>query len=85
MGFLMTGWREGRWGPVIMGWWHGMFCIGCCWALMCVLFVAGVINAIWIVVIVAYVLIKKVVPHSARTTRAVGAGLIAWGGALVFS
>ncbi|MEE8445167.1 MAG: DUF2182 domain-containing protein, partial [Alphaproteobacteria bacterium] len=80
LGFLMTEWREGRWGPIVMGWRHGVFCVGCCWALMCLLFAAGVMNPIWIVAIAVYVLIEKVAPHGEAITRLVGAGLIAWGG-----
>lgn len=80
MGFLMTEWREGRWGPFIMGWRHGLFCVGCCWALMCLLFAAGVMNPIWIVAIALYVLIEKVMPHSEAVTRLIGAGLVVWGG-----
>ena len=85
LGFLMTEWREGGWGPVVMGWRHGLFCIGCCWALMCLLFVAGVMNPIWIVGIALYVLVEKVMPHGEAITRLVGAGLVVWGGMLAIS
>lgn len=85
LGFLMTEWREGRRGPVIMGWRHGLYCVGCCWALMCLLFVAGVMNPIWIVGIALYVLVEKVVPHGEAVTRLVGAGLVLWGVSLAIS
>jgi len=85
LGFLMTEWREGRWGPAIMGWRHGLYCVGCCWALMCLLFVAGVMNPIWIVGIALYVLVEKAVPHGEGVTRLVGAGLIVWGAMLAIS
>lgn len=79
VGFLMTEWRDGQLGPLVMGLRHGLFCIGCCWAIMCLLFVAGVMNPIWIVGIAAYVLAEKVVPHGEAMTRLVGVGLIAGG------
>jgi len=78
-GFLTTEWREGQLGPLVMGWRHGLFCIGCCWALMCVLFTAGVMNPIGIVGIAAYVLVEKVAPHGETMTRLIGVGLIIGG------
>ncbi len=85
MGFLMTEWRQGRWGPVVMGWRHGVFCVGCCWALMCLLFVVGVMNPVWIIGIALYVLAEKAMRRVELITRLVGGGLIAWGGVLLFS
>lgn len=79
IGFLMTEWRDGRLGPVVMGWWHGLFCVGCCWALMCLLFVGGVMNPIWIVAIAVYVLLEKVVPHGAAGARLSGLALVCGG------
>jgi predicted metal-binding membrane protein len=85
MGFLMTEWREGRWGPLVMGWRHGLFCVGCCWALMGLLFTVGVMNPLWIAAIAVYVLLEKVVPYSEAMTRFVGVGLVLWGAGLVVS
>lgn len=79
IGFLMTQWRDGDWGAFVMGWRHGLFCVGCCWALMGLLFVAGVMNALWIVGLTVYVLIEKLVPHSQFVTRLLGLGLIGMG------
>ena len=45
LGFLMTNWRDGTAGALRMGVAHGAYCLGCCWALMCVLFVVGVMNS----------------------------------------
>lgn len=78
-GFLVTEWREGQLGPFMMGWRHGLFCMGCCWAIMFLLFVAGVMNPIWIVGIAAYVLAEKVMPHGGMMTKLVGVGLIVGG------
>jgi len=79
LSFLMTEWREGNFGALTMGWRHGLFCIGCCWALMGLLFVAGVMNTLWIIAITLYVLIEKILPGSAWFTRLTGAGMVAAG------
>ena len=47
LGFVLNEWREGRWGAFLMGLKHGSYCTGCCWSLMALLFVAGVMNLVW--------------------------------------
>lgn len=79
IGFLMTQWRDGEWGAFAMGWRHGLFCVGCCWTLMGLLFVAGVMNPVWIVAITLYVLIEKIVPNSQTISKLAGAGMIGAG------
>src|SRR5207248_3513648 len=54
LGFLTTSWREGVIGAMVMGARHGMFCVGCCWALMALLFVVGVMNVLWVAAIAAF-------------------------------
>jgi predicted metal-binding membrane protein len=54
LGFFMAEWREGKLGALVMGARHGAFCVGCCWLIMALLFVAGVMNLFWIAVIAAY-------------------------------
>lgn len=78
--FLMKDWREGTRGALIMGLRHGSFCVGCCWALMGLLFVAGVMNLLWVATIAAFVLIEKVFPVGHWVDRLAGLGLIGWGG-----
>src|SRR5262249_26845204 len=56
LGFLMTNWRDGTIGSFRMGFSHGAYCLGCCWALMCVLFVVGVMNLIWVAALTGFVL-----------------------------
>lgn len=75
IGFLLTEWREGSVGALVMGWRHGLFCVGCCWALMALLFVAGVMNALWIVGLTLFVLIEKIAPRGDMVARMAGAGL----------
>ncbi len=78
LGFLLTSWRGGAGGAVVMGVHHGSLCIGCCWALMTLLFVLGVMNLWWIALVAAFVLLEKLVPSDA-VTRALGVGLVVWG------
>jgi predicted metal-binding membrane protein len=62
-GFLMAEWREGDAGAFIMGVRHGLFCLGCCWMLMALLFVGGVMNLAWVAMLAAFVLVEKLVAH----------------------
>lgn len=79
MGFLMTDWREGTRGTFIMGLRHGGYCVGCCWVLMSLLFVAGVMNLLWVAFIAAFVLAEKVAPAGPWVSRSTGLLLMAWG------
>jgi predicted metal-binding membrane protein len=63
---------------------HGLYCIGCCWALMLLLFVGGVMNLVWIASIAALVLLEKVLSEGRNVSRLVGAGLILGGLVLAF-
>jgi predicted metal-binding membrane protein len=72
-------WREGVTGALIMGVRHGSYCVGCCWALMALLFVAGVMNLLWVAAIAIFVLIEKLAPGSRRIGRLSGVLLMAWG------
>ena len=63
LGFVMGHWREGSGGAVRMGLEHGLYCVGCCWILMALLFVAGVMNLAWVAAISVFVLAEKVLPH----------------------
>lgn len=75
--------RHRRSGPFGLGLRHGLFCLGCCWALMLLLFVGGVMNLAWVGAIALFVLLEKTVPGGRRLGRAAGAGLILWGGWLL--
>jgi predicted metal-binding membrane protein len=66
VGYFTTEWRDGRAGAFGMGLRHGVFCIGCCWLLMAVLFAVGVMNIVWAAVLTAVVVAEKMVP-SRRT------------------
>lgn len=83
LSFLMSGWREGRSGAFIMGLRHGLYCLGCCWALMALLFVAGIMNLLWVAVIAAAVLVEKVIPRGDLLGRMAGVVLVVAGIVLV--
>ena len=72
IGFFMTEWREGNRGAFLMGVRHGIYCVGCCWVLMTLLFVAGVMNLLWVAMIAGYVLVEKIVPAGDWVRRAAG-------------
>ena len=80
LGFLMSHWRDGTAGALRMGIAHGTYCLGCCWALMCVLFVVGVMNLAWIAGLAIFVLIEKAGPAGTLVARAGGVAMIATGG-----
>jgi predicted metal-binding membrane protein len=66
-------------GGLLMGLHHGLFCIGCCWLLMALLFVVGVMNLVWIAALTAVVLLEKLVPRGESIARIAGLGIVAWG------
>ena len=78
LGFLLAAWRPGRRGAAAMGIHHGSLCIGCCWALMALLFVLGVMNLWWIALVATVVLIEKVT-RNRLLPHAIGAALGTWG------
>jgi predicted metal-binding membrane protein len=68
LSFLTTSWRDGRAGAFRMGLEQGFYCVGCCWVLMGLLFIGGVMNLLWIAAISLFVLAEKVLPvRDART------------------
>ena len=82
LGFLLNEWRPGRRGALVMGFRHGVLCVGCCWALMALLFVLGVMNLWWVALVAAVVLAEKIIPSDVLT-KVLGASLMVWGMALV--
>ncbi len=77
--FVLRHWRPGARGALRMGVVHGAYCVGCCWALMALLFVGGVMNLLWVAAIAIFVLLEKVVPHGVGGGRLAGIGMIAVG------
>jgi predicted metal-binding membrane protein len=79
MEFLAGHWRTGVSGALRMGFQHGAFCLGCCWVLMGLLFVGGLMNLVWIASLALLVFIEKAVPTGLLAGRVIALGLIAWG------
>ena len=82
--FLSGHWRPGNAGALRMGVDHGAYCVGCCWLLMGLLFVVGVMNLLWVAAIAAFVLIEKLLPHGETTAKASGLVLLLLAAYLVF-
>ncbi|MFL1465991.1 DUF2182 domain-containing protein [Marinobacter sp. HN1S83] len=81
--YIATHWRPGPRGAFIMGLQHGAFCLGCCWVLMLLLFVGGVMNLYWIAGLAIYVMIEKTISTGNWLDYGLGVILIAVGGWLL--
>jgi predicted metal-binding membrane protein len=77
--YLGHRWRNGTVGALIMGLEHGLFCLGCCWVLMVLLFYGGVMSLEWIIGLALFILLEKVLPAGHRMGRLSGVVLIIWG------
>ncbi|MEH6351493.1 DUF2182 domain-containing protein [Pseudomonas sp. 3JA] len=76
--FLLSYWRPDVLGGWRMGLAHGAYCLGCCWALMGLLFVVGVMNLLWVAVIGAFILLEKNLPQGLWFSRLCGVLLLGW-------
>jgi predicted metal-binding membrane protein len=85
LGFFLTEWRDGWSGAFLMGLRHGLYCIGCCWLVMTILFVAGVMNLAWIAALTAIVLAERVFPFAKWVSKITGAAAVCGGCWLLFS
>ena len=79
LGFLFGHWREGWQGGLAMGRAHAVYCLGCCWALMVVLVVAGAMGLVWVLLIAAIVAAEKLLPRGEWIARATGIALVLLG------
>jgi predicted metal-binding membrane protein len=77
--FLVEHWREGRLGSLAVGVKHGAYCVGCCWAVMALLFVFGVMNLLWVAVLAALVLLEKLFPSGPRISAWSGVAMVLMG------
>ena len=80
---MLGEWREGPGGAFRMGLRYATWCAGCCWLVMAVLFVVGVMSVAWAAAISLYVLAERLLPGGRMLDRAVGAGLATWGAWLI--
>jgi predicted metal-binding membrane protein len=79
IGFLMQHWRPDSFGALATGLRHGLFCLGCCWMLMGLLFVGGLMNLLWVATLALLVLMEKTLPWGGRMSRVTGIVFAAWG------
>ena len=79
LGFLLGRWRPGWRGALSMGWAHAVYCLGCCWALMLVLVVAGAMGLVWVLLIAAVVTAEKLLPGGERVAWVSGVVLVLLG------
>ena len=77
MAFLTRRWRSGLIGAFRLGVEHGVYCVGCCWALMATALAVGVMNVWWMAALGATALVEQIAPHGDKVRRAVGLALIA--------
>lgn len=77
--FISKYWQSGNFGAMRMGLHHGLYCLGCCWLLMGLLFVGGVMNLLWIAAITVFVLLEKIIPAGDHGGRIAGALMIITG------
>jgi predicted metal-binding membrane protein len=68
-----------------MGMQNGIYCLGCCWLLMVLLFVSGIMNLLWIALICVFVLLEKLIPNSKMISYTAGVGLVVYGIINLFS
>jgi predicted metal-binding membrane protein len=73
------GFRRDALGSLCIGLRHGLYCVGCCWSLMALLFVGGVMNILWIAGLTIFVLLEKIIPTGRVISRISGLGLMVWG------
>lgn len=78
-GFILSEWRDGNLGAVVMGLRHGLFCMGCCAGLMLLLFAVAVMDLRWVAALTALVTAEKLLPAPAVWRVAIGIGLLAAG------
>jgi predicted metal-binding membrane protein len=84
LSFVVRHWRPGRRGAFAMGWRHGLYCLGCCWALMLLLFAGGVMNLAVIGVLAVVVLLEKVALFGRWTAWIVGVALVGGGVTMLY-
>jgi predicted metal-binding membrane protein len=77
--FVLNHWRDGRYGALRMGASHGLYCLGCCWVLMVLLFAVGVMNLIGVAAIAALVFVEKLMRGGVWVGRVGGGAMAVFG------
>jgi len=81
--FISRHYRPGAWGAARLGLLHGAYCVGCCWLLMALLFVGGVMNLAWVAALTSLVAAEKLLPGGQWIARIAGVAFVGWGVALL--
>lgn len=79
LSFLLSNWRDGTAGAFRMGFGHGIYCLGCCWALMLLSFALGVMNLLWMAALTVVIATEKLAPRGELSSRAFGLVFTGWG------
>jgi predicted metal-binding membrane protein len=79
MHYVLHGWRSGRRGALRMGAEHGLYCVGCCWGLMVILFALGVMSLFWMLLVAGVIFAEKVFPYGLRLSRVFALAFVALG------
>ena len=85
LGYFLCHWKDGPGGAFQLGFAHGLVCLGCCWALMLLSFALGTMNLLWMGLVVLLLCGEKIAPGGELLSKFVGAGLIIWGGAVLWA
>ena len=87
LSFVMQYWqgRRDRRNALLLGIHHGIFCVGCCWALMLLMFAVGVGNIAWMLILGAIMAVEKNMPWGRKLSAPVGVALLAWGGLILLN
>ena len=83
--YLTLHWQSGAWGTFKMGLNHGVYCLGCCWGLMGILFFGGIMNLYWIIGLAVVVLLEKVLPIGPQLSKITGGLFLVWGGVFIYA
>ena len=85
LGYFLTHWRDGPAGAFRMGIQHGIFCLGCCWVLMALCLVLGMMNLLWMAGLTLMLCVEKILPTGQWFSRIFGIVLMVWGGWIIGS
>lgn len=83
LGYFLTRWRDGPRGAFSMGFHHGVYCLGCCWALMALAFALGTMNLAWMAAVTLLLCIEKIAPGGEHWSKVFGLLLLGWGAAML--
>ena len=85
LSYFLCHWKEGTVGAFQLGFGHGLFCLGCCWALMTLAFALGTMNMLWMGLIVLLLCAEKIAPYGQLLSKLAGIGLTVWGSYLLWA